>query len=441
MWMLLAQTIPEADHHGLATGEQRYTIASIQARQDDKPLIQLHTDPLITTDGRPLSPGIHLYTPRGTMLDFEEMLGHDLFRFPHYDPHKKTLPLVQYGMNPELTVRMDPAFLNLEREIAGSIADEGKFRLTITEQTYKDDLPIAQNHTDAFYFENARTALLALVTHPYITAQEIGPFLYRDEPTVLRVADPEDKLIMETRIVTRRDPDAHHWPQPGLFLTFPDGLPAVNERYGLSIQPSADPSLEDHFIIISDFDRNYQHLMANPGFEQIMRQLTEQPLPPGSQVENGYFVSLSYLPTRIPPDLAHSAHLETVKQPVASFEDGLRLLQALSNSSLDRTQAMKNMAEKYLVEATLFDTGNEMARLFQLPASQGPLPPGTYLKINPDQVSTASINALAPLLSGQPYKSDFHFLLTQPGSSKHEPLRHNGLPRTLRDVGKEGLGI
>ena len=146
----------------------------------------------------------------------------------------------------------------------------------------------------------------------------------------------------------------------------------------------------------------------------------------------GYYIELVYAPSYMQPAQVREKHLERSYRPIDSFVLGLQKLRETPLSSFDRDHALTYEHDNYLLRAMLMDDGKEVARIFSSPQAPGALPPGIYLNLSPDQLTTKRLSQLGPVLSELHNAKGLHFLIARLPKDHPVPGRkHGDAPRPL----------
>lgn len=439
MRSLVIYGLEGADHPTLAGGSQNKTIASIYESGNPTPLVELIAEPLTYPDLQKTPAGLYLHTPEGTIYDFEEKLGQDMFRIEGYDGNKKDLRVLAYIHDPKRLTTEDIGLVPLLENISEDIGRTGAFAVSFTQQVRVSYDPVSTYNTEAYHYDNAALAFSALLHHPYLKRGEESNFLDPGGPTSLQLSGPAGTLLMATDLVRHGDEGGHYWPQPGLFLSFPDGYEAFRREAAITAPKRHDPQFEDNALVIADFNNDFTRLRLTPAFLQLQQDIAREIGIFRPAVEPPYRLEHTYLPARILPELADPEFMRIVSSPVHSLQDGLRQLQAMAPEQYDRTHAVKHMTGDYLLHTKLFESGKEVIRLYKSPGTQE-LPAGLYLQVNPDNLSLQSLAAL-DLLSNMKQPRHFHFLVTHPGTKPAPEVKHGTTPRHLQSGTGSGRSL
>lgn len=429
-----------ADHPTLAGEGATKTIASLHESGNPTPLVELTVEPLTYPNLQTTPAGLYLRTPEGTIYDFEEKLGQDMFRIEGYDGNKKDLRVLAYTFDPKRLITEDLGLAPLLESISEEIGKTGSFAVSFTQQVRKSDGPVTVYNTEAYHYDQAAPAFSALLHHPFLTRGRESNFLDPEGPITLRLNGPANVLLMETHLARYgNEGGRYNWPQPGLFLAFPDGYAAFRRDAEIAVPQSHDTQFEDDALVIADFNNDFTRLRLTSAFLQLQQDVAREIGVVRPTVEPPYQLEHTYLPARIPPELADSEFMRTVSSQVGSLQDGLQQLQTMTAEQYDRTHAVKMMTGEYLLHSKLFESGKEVVRLYRSPGTRE-LPAGLYLQVNPDNLSLQNLAALE-LLTNMKQPRHFHFLVTHPGTEQAPAVKHSAAGRYLQSGTDPGRGL
>ena len=170
----------------------------------------------------------------------------------------------------------------------------------------------------------------------------------------------------------------------------------------------------------------------------MLAQKFQPRLPVDAARHQGYELALSYLPTRIPVDMASAETIEVNRLPFDRFDQAMTYIKDIAFDSLDRTQAVVAMSPHYLMEAVLRRGDTDLARVFYQPAGDPKVEAGKYLTVHTENMDAGELAVLKPIFSNQPHQGNIHLIKGQAYQAPMRKRHDNG--RTLPGGGP-GRGI
>jgi len=430
VYTLLRLGTQTADHQQLAQATGIQTIATISVAD--------HYEPLLTASAHPLLPGkqppragLKLTYHAGTITDLQQTLKVPLNDFASFQERRNYLWLADYRRQATSTVDFDPAIHPLQDSLAGQARQLGAYQFII-EQDLSDGYK-APIHRGAhiYHFESGLWALWALTRHPYLDEANWAPFTAAINPAQMIIRGPHAEVMAKSGLVAHNDPLRHLYPQAGLYLTFQTGLESYLQTHAPDVAITTNLYPAINAIVLADISADNERLIPTPAYHELQYQLSRELGNHLAPAYGGYYIEFGYLPTRIPLEQLPTYTPAIKREFPNTFVGGIETLQAHATVIGDRTGAVKSMADQYLAQAIMYDSGKEVARLFKKTVVDQDLPPGLYLQITRENLTPNALAKLGLFLSKGKQAPSLNFLFTSTGDQPPPDRKHGSSPRTM----------
>ncbi|PUZ28577.1 hypothetical protein DCC81_03595 [Chitinophaga parva] len=384
----------------------------------------------VLNDGPSAGLYLHHNDDRGaedSIGSLENRIGASFYQFRHYDHDMPMVQLARLVYDDSQKIIADHALEPMIEQLQNSVQVPWQYELRILDT----DAAISVHR---FHHAGMPAAFDQLIGLKYFDSAASDPkYRWETETPDLMISERSGVPIVTVSVDSKTSED--HRPVSLLVI---GGLARLEAIAGVNLSTFAGYG-HDGFELPIGSIRGTDHVFTPvPAFAALQdpKSLQQVQLP-----ENAPFtLSLEYreLKSLEQKDAVTAATFKTYT--FADLKDAVAALRKIDLESFDVTHAVKWSKKEYLHQATLYHSTEryEVASMFSVLRDQPHVPAGTYLKINPDHLSTDTLHVLHPFVKDLPHQGALLFMAKSAAAQAQE-LRRTVGPRHFSEGGSRRI--